>query len=310
MANESEAIVRREGCLLMTTMYKHHKIPTNNLDLLFSTMAYSACNDLHWEVKTSAIIFWRAVIRTQFEHQGWIDGSFPTVTFSKDQKKIITLNEREILLRIRKILDELQLRGCLGVLLECLNDDCDFEVVKETVIVIKKVTVNLGKYNYVNQKEKLEKHIVGPEKMPMIDSNYSEVKRTSLSSIESPQVRNNADIFGTASCEDVEKSSDKIIEAIVNSKDVNLLASAYENQMKVNENTETASEDEIKIDKDYYKKFHISIDVFLNKIYSSNLDEMIEQKNEWMSQAESFNSLLDDILSSFNESNCNGADCY
>lgn len=310
MANESEAIVRREGCLLMTTMYKHHKIPTNDLDLLFSTMAYSACNDLHWEVKTSAIKFWRSVIRTQFEHQGWIDGSFPTVTFSKDQKKIITLNEREILLRIRKILDELQLRGCLGVLLECLNDDCDFEVVKESVTVIKKVIENLGMYNYVNQKEKLEKHVVGPEKMPMIDSNYSEVKRTSLSSIESPQVRNNADIFGTASNEEMEKSSDQIIEAIVNSKDVNLLASAYENQMKVDENSETASEDEVTIDKDYYKKFHVSIDVFLSKIYSSNLDELISQKNEWMSQTESFNSLLDDILASFNESNCNGADCY
>lgn len=295
----------------MTIMYKHHKIPTKDLDLLFSTMAYSACNDLHWEVKTSAIIFWRAVIRTQFEHQGWIDGSFPTVTFSKDQKKIITLNEREILLRIRKILDELQLRGCLGVLLECLSDDCDFEVVKESVVVIKKVSGNLGMYNYVNQKEKLEKPTDGPEKMPMIDSNYSEVKRTSLSSIESPQVRNNADIFNTVSREDVEQSSDKIIEAIVNSKDVNLLASAYENQMKVNENMETDSaEDEITIDKDYYKKFHVSIDVFLNKIYSTNLDEMISQKNEWMSQTESFNSLLDDILSSFNESNCNGADCY
>lgn len=273
-------------------------------------MAYSACNDLHWEVKTSALKFWRSVIRTQFEHQGWIDGSFPTVTFSKDQKKIITLNEREILLRIRKILDELQLRGCLGVLLECLNDDCDFEVVKESVLIVQKVILNLGMYNYVNQKQKLETHVIGPEKMPIIDSNYSEVKRQSLSSIESPQVRNNADIYGTVSSEDIEKSSDQIIEGIVNSKDVNLLASAYENQMKVNENIETASEPEITIDKDYYKKFHISIDVFLEKIYSTNWDEMIAQKNEWMSQTESFNSLLDDILASFNESNCNGADCY
>lgn len=57
-------------------------------------MAHCAVNDFYWEVKINALDFWSRVICRQLSHQGMIDGTFPAVTFSKEHKKIITLNEK------------------------------------------------------------------------------------------------------------------------------------------------------------------------------------------------------------------------
>ncbi|XP_052871472.1 uncharacterized protein LOC128277062 [Anopheles cruzii] len=91
----------------------------------------------------------------QFQHQGMIDGTFPSVTFSKENKKIVTLTEREIQTRLMKVLNELSLRGCLGVLLACLGDDCDLEVVKEASSVIERLMSYLNKYAFLDYYQNL-----------------------------------------------------------------------------------------------------------------------------------------------------------
>ncbi|XP_052902544.1 uncharacterized protein LOC128310048 [Anopheles moucheti] len=148
--NESEGVVRREAVNAVREIYANHKIQPQCLDSVFSVLAHAAANDLYWEVKINALQFWRLVMCRQFQHQGMIDGTFPAVTFSKEHKKIVTLTDREIQTRLMKVLNELSLRGCLGVLLACLGDDCDLGVVKETIAIIDKLMSHLNKYNFLD----------------------------------------------------------------------------------------------------------------------------------------------------------------
>ena len=78
-------------------------------------MFNAAVNDLHWEVKVYALRFWKEVISYQLANQGMIDGAFPSVTFSKQSRKIVTLDSAEIHTRLSKVMHELGKNGCLKV---------------------------------------------------------------------------------------------------------------------------------------------------------------------------------------------------
>lgn len=106
LVEESEGVVRREGVALLTAIYEKKKLvpPRDSLDRVFSVMTYCAVNDLYWEVKTNALKFWMEVMCRQFQHQGVIDNTFPSVTFSKEHKKIVQLTQKEILLRLTKVI--------------------------------------------------------------------------------------------------------------------------------------------------------------------------------------------------------------
>jgi len=75
----------------------------------------AAVFDLHWEVKTNALSFWDHFVKSHLTDQGMLDDSFPNVTFSKEHRKIVALNEIEIKRRLNKALDELAKQNCLGV---------------------------------------------------------------------------------------------------------------------------------------------------------------------------------------------------
>lgn len=94
LGSESEGVVRREAVCCITAVYSFQKIET--LDTVFSALAHAAVNDLYWEVKLNALNFWQMVIAQQLKHQGMIDDTFPTVTFSKEHKKIVTLTDKEV----------------------------------------------------------------------------------------------------------------------------------------------------------------------------------------------------------------------
>lgn len=66
-------------------------------------MSHAAVTDLHWEVKVNALDFWHNVLERHLMDQGVIDGSFPKITFSKENRKIVTLNEIEIKRRLVKV---------------------------------------------------------------------------------------------------------------------------------------------------------------------------------------------------------------
>jgi hypothetical protein len=93
-------------------MYNYRKAELGNV---FMVMAYAAMSDLHWEVKVNALEFWEKVIQKQMSDQGMIDGIFPSVTFSKENRKIVLLTENEIKLRLNKVLGELARIRCLQV---------------------------------------------------------------------------------------------------------------------------------------------------------------------------------------------------
>lgn len=75
----------------------------------------AAVFDLHWEVKINALMFWDHFVKSHLTDQGMLDDSFPNVTFSKEHRKIMALNETEIKRRLNKALDELARQSCLGV---------------------------------------------------------------------------------------------------------------------------------------------------------------------------------------------------
>jgi BRCA1-associated ATM activator 1 len=242
-----------------------------------------------------------------------IDGTFPAVTFSKEHKKIITLNDKEIQLRLRKVLNELSLRGCLGILLSCLKDS-DLEVVKKSVQIVEKVMGYLNKYNFVEEYNKTKKGSdakITPVK-PVIDSNYSEFQNK-LAAAEDPTVRNNAD-FSKRTCVKLSSSTkengegcpngDIVIESIVKCNDLSLLSNTYKNNIKICEKVELGQ-----IEENLFKKFAtVSPDEFLNFVTTNDLQVLIHNKSEWLQHSENFSSLLDDVLRSFNKDM--DLDCY
>lgn len=80
-------------------------------------MTVAAVLDLDWEVKRNALEFWRHFIKSHLTDQGMLDGHFPNMTFSKEHRKIVSLDETEIKQRLSKALDELSRQRCLGVIL-------------------------------------------------------------------------------------------------------------------------------------------------------------------------------------------------
>lgn len=273
-------------------------MPINQLDNIYSTLVYCAVNDLHWEVKIKALEFWEVIIRRQLQAQGVIDGNFPTVTFSKEKKKIVNLTPYEIISRLTKILDELSSRGCLGVLLSGIEEDSDLSVVKATVTVIKYLVDFLDKYNYWNEIQNQNK-TNNRKSFPIIDTNYWEVNTSRPE--RKPECKPAPEPKPT---EDIAQS-EEVIQSIVSSPDINLLARTYESQMNVE------PDPEVGIDSNYYKKFtHITAIVFLQKIKSINLDEIVRARSDWLDHTESFTSLLNDMLYSLKIDDVNDIDCY
>uniref|UniRef100_A0A8D8E4B2 BRCA1-associated ATM activator 1 n=1 Tax=Culex pipiens TaxID=7175 RepID=A0A8D8E4B2_CULPI len=321
--NESEGVVRREAVNTIREIYSNHKIQAQCLDAVFSVLAFSAANDLYWEVKLNALVFWKVVMCRQFQHQGMIDGTFPAVTFSKEHKKIITLTNKEILLRLRKVLNELSLRGCLGVLLACLGDDCDLEVVRQTVEIIRRLMCYLNKYNYMEECVNRRVEPASDDRsafVAVIDTNYSEHKRPSDHQLKSAQ-RNDADYSsGNVPCL---INSDEIIDSIVNLDDVNLLSITYKHNMSVSssgpEPTATTMTpagggchcEASKHHDDLFRKYaEVSPEDFLKQVAATDFDELIAGRESWLRKTESFGSLLDDVLFSYYAAEVNEADCY
>lgn len=285
LQTEPEGIVRKDAACLVKAIYDHQNIDPQQSDMLFSTLAYCAVNDLHWEVKTSVLAFWKIVITRQFHQHGVIDGGFPAVIFSKQHKKIVTLTQKEILNRLDKILCELSALGCLGVLLECLNDDCDLEVVRIAVGIIKDIMAFLNKYNYLEENT-LTESMSSFNGLPSTTNNIVECETGE--SIAGPYM-----------------DSDSVIESIISANDINLLANAYENQLNFE------AENVALIDDQYFKRFgKVTAIDFIRRVYSVNLDSLHEKRVEWIAKNDSFGSLLDDIAFSLKVDNLSSADCY
>lgn len=307
--SELEGVVRKEAVSLITCIYEREKVPPNQLESVYEALSISAIHDLFWEVKVMAIEFWHCVIKRQLQYQGVIDGGFPSVTFSKENKKIVTLTQKEITLRLTKVLGKLSTFGCLGVLLASLDDRDDVLVVKKGVEVIKSLTAFLDKYNY--WEEKRDHAFVKPQTStePPRSANTSTAHTSNdIDDMDSRPKEKRAK--SDANSTDVEMpNSDDIIQSIVSAQDINLLTKAYENQCNVHADATTAHES-VDNEKHFRRFREVSSEAFLSKIKSTNLDDLLNTRTEWLTQTESFSSLLNDMSYALQAHEMLDADCY
>lgn len=300
LQTECEAIVRKEAVQLLSAIYENKKFAAAELNSIYHIMAHVAVNDLFWEVKVKALEFWHSVIKGQLTYQGVIDGIFPTVTFSKEKKKIVTLTEKEITSRLTRLLDDLSASGCLSVLLACMRDEDDLLVVKASVRVIKFLTEFLDKYTYWQQMQ--------------ASSHYQ--KLTSDADAEQVRVANvrNSTLAAAVDVkmddDDVETElarSDEIIQTIVSVQDINLLSVAYENQMSVDVGGDVENHDASDETK---PSTIVTAHQFLREVKSIQLDDLVKARTDWIAHTDSFASLLNDMMYSLQVIPANEADCY
>lgn len=263
-------------------------------------MAFAAIQDLFWEVKVKAIEFWRCVIERHLQYQGVIDGSFPSVTFSKEHKRIVTLTQQEITRRLTKVLTRLSACGCLGVLLATLDDQDDLLVLKNGVSTIKTLTAFFDKYGYCE-----------------------EVKRNDIFKAEkqlSVEISTTKDESGSSSCMNIDTDeskdlgpevaidSDEVIQSIVSTQDIALLSKTYENQMNINSMAAEQCHSDYKAFFD--KVSNVTPLMFVEKIEATNLDELVQERIQWIAHVGSLGSLLNDMLYSLQAHESHDADCY
>ncbi|XP_055324880.1 uncharacterized protein LOC129579171 [Sitodiplosis mosellana] len=306
---EFEGVVRKEAVSLITCIYENQKVPSNQLETIYEALSVAATHDLFWEVKVKAIEFWHCVIKRQLQYQGVIDGTFPSVTFSKENKKIVMLTQKEITLRLTKVLVKLSTFGCLGVLLASLEDQDDLLVVKKGVSVIRSLTEFLDKYNY--WEEVRDNHFSSTRSISN-DSSTSAGTPTTSKDIAMDTTENkskDASISTTANDSKGDlPNSDDVIQAIVSAQDINLLSKAYENQMNVDADDESNKTEE---NAEYFKCLRkITPEIFLDTIKTTDLNHLLQTRTEWLAQTESFSSLLNDMSYSLQAHEQHDADCY
>lgn len=269
--NETEANVRWEAASLLCGIYEHQSFSKSVIEKVDQAMVYAVTSDLHWEVKSNALCYWSKAINNRLANQGMIDGSFPSVTFSKENRKIVTLTDTEIKNRLNKVLVELSKCGCLGVLVAAMQDESDLEVAKKAV----KITKQLA--------ELLNLHTVNSENACITPTSPKAVM----------------DTFNLVSSSPTTRFSEDVINEIVNCRDVNLLANVYikdEGSCPVTNGAEV----QLKI---------VTPKEFLDFI-QRNLDDLIVEREKWLDKIDDLGSLLDDMLKTYDDDDMNAMDCY
>ncbi|KAL1488961.1 hypothetical protein ABEB36_014744 [Hypothenemus hampei] len=145
--NETEGVVRKEATTLIHKIDKFQSWPSELTSRVYDVMTHATLADLYWEVKCNALDFWIHTINIHLSNQGMIDNTFPEITFSKEHRKIVTLNEVEVRKRLIKVLNQLSQIGCLYVLKCACLDECDMEVSKKSSSATKMLVDLLKNYN-------------------------------------------------------------------------------------------------------------------------------------------------------------------
>lgn len=129
MYEDIHDVVRQEVATLLAIIFDHHNLPLEIRLKLYDTMSYTVTEDVNPTSRKNALQFWKNVMKRQLSVEGMIDGVFPEVTFSKDSKRIVVLNQCEVKKRLIKVLEKLSETGCLAVL-KAASEDFDTEVCK------------------------------------------------------------------------------------------------------------------------------------------------------------------------------------
>ncbi|XP_072931686.1 uncharacterized protein [Epargyreus clarus] len=290
LSTNQEGIVRKEACTVLCEIYQNTKLSSNFKRTLYEHMVTAALNDFHWEVQLTSLKFWRIIIQSLLNDQGMLDGTFPPVTFSRETRKIVTLNEKEIQRRLTRILDELSAIGCLTVLVKLLHDETELDIMECALSISYELLEILNTYKV-------------PENLKQIEGEPATVDEL-LCQIKLPHL--NSENVDQASSSNSTLVADNVIEGILNADDMNLLAQIYERRMNLqNEEQEMPTINQTRL-----LKF-ASPYLFVSFLKSKDFEAVIEQKKNWKDGIKSFTSLLDDVLGLYEVKNdINSLDCY
>lgn len=222
---------------------------------MLSTLAYTAINDLHWEVKIAALDFWKMLIEKQ-------------------------LHCNNVGIKCKAdILEEIALQGVFGILIKCLGEDSDVVCIQKTVEVIKILLNIFDETDFVKK----------------VDINLRTMNAESSSNTTNLTLDKSIISSTTESID-----NDEIIESICTSNDLNLLTKMIRNKtdLKV-------------VDEMFFKQFcNVKAKDFLNHISVLNLDDLVDNRSDWIMENNSFSSLLDDMMYSLQINDVNNIECY
>lgn len=301
MLNESEGIVRKQFCYLIGQIYRKYHLSERHYELIFPTMAHAACLDLYWEAKIAALQFWHHAIVREFSQNGVIDGAFPAVTFSKQHKKIVTLTPKVIESRLNTIFEKLQSHGALGVLLECLNDECDLQVVQESRVCALRMDKFLQQYDY----RKVETNLADLSLRDAAAQAAAKARKANADTVQSSvlfmppkeMVRESAGV------------SDDVIESIVTMDDINLLGDTLTKPTPVSSLPAVDASSQVDI-KFFERMRAVDSQEYFRRVAKLDLPTLMTRRGAWLQKNDSFGSLLDDVLFSLQLGDASNADCY
>ncbi|XP_045771761.1 uncharacterized protein LOC123871822 [Maniola jurtina] len=287
LANNPEGIVRKEACSVLCDVYQNIKMTPDFRATIYDHMVSAALSDFHWEVQITALKFWKIVIQSFLNDQGMLDGTFPPVTFSRETRKIVSLNDTEIQRRLSKTLDELSSIGCLTVLVKLLHEETEVDIMDAALTLSMELLDTLEKYRV-------------PENLKPCENDPKTVDELLR------QIRLDNFVAVNGNLEDAQNlaKSDNVIESILSAGDTNLLAEIYERHMSLDTN-ETETKNQTKL-----LKF-ASPYLFVTFLKSKDFKKVIEQKKNWKDGIKSLSSLLDDVLGIYEVNDeVNALDCY
>ncbi|CAH0723142.1 unnamed protein product, partial [Brenthis ino] len=289
LSNNPEGIVRKEACNVFCEIYQNVKLTPDFKTILYNLMVSSALSDFHWEVQLSALKFWRVVIQSLLNDQGMLDGTFPPVTFSRETRKIVTLNEQEIQRRLTRILEELSSIGCLTVLVKLLHEENEVDIMDAALTISTELLEILYKYN-------VPENLKQNENEPRSIDELEQIKQDTANFCDNGDMEEPKNLA----------KAENVIESILNADDINLLAKIYERHMSLQpEETEILTHSQTR-----HVKF-VSPYFFVSFIRSKNFKQVIEQKKNWNDGIKSLSSLLDDVLGIYEvNDDVNSLDCY
>ncbi|KAJ8916096.1 hypothetical protein NQ315_004462 [Exocentrus adspersus] len=302
LQNETEGIVRSEAATLLVDIYEHREISAEVLTKYYDVMTHAAVADLHWEVKVNALKFWEKVIKHHLTHQGMIDGTFPKVTFSKENRKIVTLNEVEIKKRLIKILNQLSETGCLAVLVAALQDDCDLEVLKTATNITQDFVKLLRNYNIQSSGANLS---TPPSPLTPFNAVPSPPYSNAMPSGSTDSYHSMSPLsqFSESSqhnClgQSLDDMTDSILDEIMNAQDLTLLQGIYNPGDQMSSNALQMKFRRVLTPNDFLK------------FIDTDFEMQVNDREKWLSGMDAFGSLLDDILKEYDSSDVNSMDCY
>lgn len=262
-------MVRKEAAKVLTRVYTNQKVEKNFQTTLYEVMMAAALDDLHWEVQLAALQFWKHEISSQLTYRGMIDGKFPSVTFSKEKRKIITLHDKEILRQLTSIMHDLSSIGCLTVLYECMNEVYNIEIMELAYCMATELIGILDKYKFGTIKDNAITY-------PM------EAK------LEEKGEEMAIDLTLTGNAE----TREKVIDSIVNTDQSELLMNLHDSYFQT---TSDEMEEDYRLNIPRKEKIHPN--KFLDTFKGTDFRSIIKDKKKWNSEVyNSLDVLLDEIL--------------